>query len=97
MNKETKGEEEIIFTYKADVAWRELGGERIKKEALVFASELIGCVNLNVATSAQSSLIGTTYQCSRSFLTYITLYLHLENQRNLQKKGSSLCLLCFFP
>lgn len=63
------------FSYKTDVAWRELGGERVKNKALLFASELIGCVNLNIAVSTESSLIGTTYQCSWIFLTYITLYL----------------------
>lgn len=65
-------------SYKADVTGREFGRERVEKKALVFASELISSMDLNVAFKAQSSLISTTYQCSWSFLTHITLYLHLS-------------------
>jgi len=47
----------------------------------VFASEFISSMNLNVTFSAESSFISTTYKRGRSFLTHITLYLHISQKK----------------
>lgn len=70
------------MTYLAYIATREFGGERVEMKTLVLASELVSGVNLDVAFRAQSSFVGTTYHRRRSFLTHITLYLHLQKSKN---------------
>ena len=45
----------------ADVAAREPGGERLEREALVLAGELVGGVDLDVAARAQRSFVGTAH------------------------------------
>ena len=45
----------------ADVAARERGGERLEREALVLAGELVGGVDLDVAARAQRSFVGAAH------------------------------------
>jgi len=45
----------------ADVAAREPGGERLEREALVLAGELVGGVDLDVAARAQRSFVGAAH------------------------------------
>lgn len=65
------------LTYLTNITTRELVGEALKKKPLMFASKLVSSMNLDVAFRAQCRLIGAANHRRRSFLTHITLNLHL--------------------
>ena len=60
----------------ADVAAREPGGERLEREALVLAGELVGGVDLDVAARAQRRLVGAAHHRGRRGLARVALDPH---------------------
>jgi len=60
----------------ADVAAREPGGERLEREALVLAGELVGGVDLDVAARAQRGLVGAAHHRGSRALARVALDLH---------------------
>jgi hypothetical protein len=62
----------------ADVAARESGGERLEREALVLAGELVGGVDLDVAARAQRRLVGAAHHRGHRALARVALDLHLS-------------------
>jgi hypothetical protein len=64
--------------YLADVAARETGGERLEREALVLAGELVGGVDLDVAARAQHRLVGAAHHRGHRALARVALDLHLS-------------------
>lgn len=62
--------------YLADVAAGEPGGERLEREALVLAGELVGGVDLHVASCAQRRLVGAAHHRGRRAFARVALDLH---------------------
>jgi hypothetical protein len=77
----------------ADVAARESGGERLEREALVLAGELVGGVDLDVAARAQRRLVGAAHHRGHRALARVALDLHLSLSLLAKVPSTSLALL----
>lgn len=69
--------EQIRSPLLTDIAERrEIRGRMVKREAIMFAGELVGMVDGAITGVAESSFVGGTDQRGLSSVTHVTKYLH---------------------